>query len=116
MAQDITVARAAQAIHMSKEKIKIGSNIIFITADADITIIDILACHTDLIILLLPILKDKNTIPASNIEKYLTDNQSISGVAPKKISNGLINNIHSTANISEINIFMDWNVPKVLDT
>jgi hypothetical protein len=68
--RDITVARAAHAIHIFNPKIIIGSNIIFISVDTDIIIIEVLACHTDLIILLFHILKEKNTIPISNIEKY----------------------------------------------
>lgn len=112
----MTVARAAHVIHMFNPKIKIGSNIIFSTAENIITIIAILEYHTDLITLLFHILKHKNTIPISNIEKYSAHNETISGVAPKNTNNGLINNSHNIEKIIANEIFVTWNVQKVFET
>lgn len=114
--QAITVARAAHDIHISNRKIRIGSNTIFMIAETSITIIAVFACHTDLMILLFHILKEKNTIPISNIEKYSTHSESISGVAPKNTNNGLTNINHNRAKSTDINIFVIWKVPKVFET
>jgi hypothetical protein len=66
----VIVARAAPLTPRFNTKIKIGSNTILIIAETTITIIAVFACHTDLIMLLFHILKERNTIPISNIEKY----------------------------------------------
>jgi hypothetical protein len=87
-AREITVARAAPAIHISNPKIRIGSNIILAIAETDIIIIAVFACHTDLITLLFHILKHRNTIPISNIEKYSAHIETSSGVAPKNTKSG----------------------------
>jgi|GEM_PF-3050931 len=97
--RDMTVAHAAQDIHILNQNMNTQSSIIFIIEDRIITIIAIFACQTDLIILLFHILKHKKTIHISNIEKYLCHKFRISGVAQKNQSKGLVNNNHNIIKI-----------------
>jgi len=58
----------------------------------------------------------KNIIHNNNTEKYCTQYDKISGVAPKNINNGLIKINHNIVNMAAIIILVDWNVQNTLDT
>lgn len=114
--RDITVAHAAHHIHISSLNIKIQSNKIFIKAEKIITNIDTFGYHTDLMILLFHILKQRKTIHNKSIEKYWSHNTRISGVAPKNQSKVLVNINHKIINKIANMILLDWNVPNTWET
>lgn len=114
--RDITVANAAHPIPICKYSINIASKIMLLIAEINITIIAILGCPIDLIILLFHILKVKNTIPNNNTEKYCIAYGNTATVAPKNNKSGFIKSNHKIVKNIDMLMFVVWNVPKVLDT